>query len=149
MKKKITQIRDINKIEQYLIPAKAGVLTFNSKDEILVQFITPFLYLDKNIFISLENNDELLENIIFDSFAGFVIIKELKTAKTSENYNIIHASVSGLIKKIDEQKVLDEVNLLIKKKYGINTSDSEEDTAKPIIIMIDSEEIQAAEESGG
>lgn len=145
MQKQITVIRDIDKIEEYLKPAKAGVLAFNSKDEKLLQFVTPFLYRDKNIFITLEDDDELLDKIILDSYTSFVTVRENNTSPDKTNYNIVHVTLSGILRKVDEQKVADEIISSIQKKY----KDEPSDTNKNIVLILDTEEIQAAEERGG
>ncbi|MEO8398807.1 MAG: hypothetical protein ABI550_03220 [Ignavibacteriaceae bacterium] len=154
MEKRLSQIRDIELIEKELNSANVGIAALCIKDENIIQKATTYIYLDKNIYFFFNIDSELYEKIQFDTSASFTILKNEKAKKNSENfksiYHVISISILGLVKKVDEQKLLEELRKSYLKKYSRNSSMTKENSAllgKSIII--DTEEIQAFEEIGG
>lgn len=152
MKKKITQIRDLQQIENELQTNPAGVLAINVKDEELVQIATTFLYQDKNIYFFIDNNDDLFENLKYETDVSFIVVKNEKVKRTSGEdfspvYNILSISVAGLIKKVDDDKMLVSLRKNYLKKYSSKADEKAPKLNK--VIFIDTEEIQAFEEMGG
>ncbi len=151
MKKNKRQIRDIELIEKELHNTHVGVLALY-EDEKVLQIPTTFLYLDKNIYIFLED-EEIYDTLHFDSQASFALIKNDKPRKNSkqENRSTYHAlsiTITGNLRKVDEQK-LDEIKSGFLKKYSNNGDESEIIDLNDKAVIIDSEEIQAFEETGG
>lgn len=58
MKKQLTQLRDIEEIEEQINKARSGVLCIHLAIEKLMQFACNFIYLDKNIYTYLDTTDE-------------------------------------------------------------------------------------------
>jgi|SRR5690554_1618539 len=153
MKKVITQIRDIDQIEKELKVNPAGVLAVNVNDE-LVQLATTFLYQDKNIYFFFDNNDDFLENLKYDTEVSFVVIKNNNVKKTEELdfnpvYNILSISVAGLIKIVEDDKMLATLRQNYLRKYSSKADEKDKMPKLNKIIFIDTEEIQAFEETGG
>jgi len=155
MNKIISQIRDLDLIEKELNNSTGGVLAVNIDNEIAIQIATTFLYRDKNIYIFFNNKNELFDNIPFNASGSFTIIKNEKVKKIPKIdfhpvYYLFSISVTGTIKKVDEQKVVDELKKSYFKKYSKKQDHTKKDMAAlGKLIIIDSEEIQALEEVGG
>ncbi len=165
MNRVIKQIRDLEVIEKELVGNKGGVIALRVEDDKLVQIPTPFLYKDKNIFIFFNGEDELYENIQFNTNVTFTIIREEKVRKSKKaafnpSYSFFATTVSGVIKKIEDAKIIEELKLSYAAKYSTKParpesgqggeSGSELDfTAISTAVMIDTEEIKAIEETGG
>ena len=154
MHRNITQIRDLNLIESELKTNVAGVLALNHGSDKIAQIATPFLYQDKNIYIFFKNDDEFIENIHFNDYASFTVIKIEKVKKTKEmnfesTYNFFSISVRGTIKNIDDNKFIDDLRQNYLKKYKKTVGDDIDFSSLSKIIIIDSEEIQAFDETGG
>lgn len=154
MRKIVSQIRDIEVIEKELTACPSGVLAVILKNEKLAQLATPFIYLNKNIFIFFNDESELYSNLHFDSNVSFTIIKTGKAKKTKSmnyepTYDFISINVLGKIKSVDDQKIIEDIrqNYLLKyKKFREGDFDF---SALSKVIIIDSEEIHAIEETGG
>ena len=153
MKKIRTQIRDIQHIEKELNNNPVGILAFNLKDDELVQISTTFLYLDKNVYFFLDLKDDLFENLKFETDVKFILLKNEKPKKNKPDftpvYSILSVSVAGLIKKVDDEKLLDSVKKNYLKKYSSRGDEKERSLKTDKVIFIDTEEIQAFEEMGG
>lgn len=154
MHKVIKQIRDLEIIEEELTTNPAGVLALMINDESVTQIATTFLYLDKNIYIFFEGEDEIFDKIQFENGVTFTVLKygKLKKRKDIEfepTYDLFSISVSGTIKKIDEQKLLEELQQNYIKKYKKNIDDEIDLSSLARAVIVDSEEIQAFEETGG
>lgn len=154
MHKIVSQIRDLEIIEEELKSNQAGVLALIYDGDKITQLTTTFLYMDKNIYIFFHKDDELYDNLQFESNAIFSIlkqgkIKKIKNINFEPTYNILSITIKGIMKKIDDPKLLEEAksNYILKYK---RQSGSEVDYS-PIskVILIDTEEIQASEETGG
>jgi nitroimidazol reductase NimA-like FMN-containing flavoprotein (pyridoxamine 5'-phosphate oxidase superfamily) len=153
MKKIVTQIRDIHHIEKELQTNPAGVLALNVKDDEIVQIATTFLYQDKNVYFFLDDKDDLLENLKYETVVNFIIVKNEKTKKNSKQdftpvYNILSISVAGQLKKVDDEKLFDSLRKNYLKKYSSKVDEKEKPRLNNV-IFIDTEEIQAFEETGG
>lgn len=151
MKKQITQIRDINKIEKLIQEAATGVLCIHLDNDKLMQIACNFVYLDKNIYTFLENTDENFEHIKYGSAGSFSIFKNDKVnTKTKEfTYQLTFITVNGEIKDIDDNKLVDQVTELYRMKYSsvIKTEDYKlSENLKPVIL--DSKEIKSVIEEG-
>ncbi len=151
MHRKISYIRDLETIEKELNSSSGGILAFNIDGERPVQYTTTFLYIDKNIYFFLDKDDEVYEKIGFNGPVSFTIIKDerLKKNRTKEDsYYLFSATVIGSIKIVDEKKTIEDIKGKYISKYSLK-KETESKTANPKeLIMIDSEEIQAAEEEG-
>jgi nitroimidazol reductase NimA-like FMN-containing flavoprotein (pyridoxamine 5'-phosphate oxidase superfamily) len=152
MQKNVQQIRDIAVIEKELSTCPVGLLALYIEDEKIVQVATTFLYLDKNIYFFIEESSDLYEAIKFNTPVSFAIIKNDAPRKSSKAENIVYHSVfikvSGSIKIIDEQKTFDEVKQNYLTKYTKPGNNSGNNLTDSRVFMIDTEEIQAVEETG-
>lgn len=155
MNRIVKQIRDIKKIEKELKENLAGVMALHLGEDKYEQIAMPFLYKDKNIFLFFNRNDELYEDILFDSHVSFTIVKNVKVRKTKKDgfipsYHFCATKISGLIRKIDDPKSIEELKKSYAEKYSGQTNKNELDF-KIIekIAVIDTEEINATEEIGG
>jgi len=153
MRKIVTQVRDIEQIEKELVSNNSGVLALNIKSGKVVQFATTFLYQDKNIYFFLGEKDEF-DRINFESSVSFTLIKSDKTRKShnpdfTPTYNILSISVSGFLKKEDDEKLLPVLKKNYMKKYSSGTDEEEIPSRLVNVFFIDTEEIQAFEEVGG
>jgi len=154
MNRTIKQIRDIEVIEKELNKSGAGVLAVQCEDEDFLQMATTFLYRDKNLYIFFED-DEFFNSIIFNTNVSFTILKEEKLRKSKKasyhpTYKYFSISISGLIKKIEDSKIVEDLKRSYAKKYSNKKDGAELDfTVINKVTMIDSEEIKAIEETGG
>jgi len=154
MHKNITQIRDLEIIESELKSNMAGVLALCLPGDKLVQVATPFMYQDKNIYIFFNSENEVFTNIHFGEYASFTIIRNEKVKKKADKaflptYDFISISINGIIKNVEESKSIEELRQNYIAKYK-KTAEGEIDFSElSRIVIIDSEEIQAFEETGG
>lgn len=146
MQKKIVQIKEINVIEGELNSAPVGVLAFRNEDKI-IQRTRTFIYLDKNIYILFAQGEEEFRKIKHGWSTSFLVIRNLNSGEGTVNpYKILSITVTGKLKIIDEQKTFEEISKSFFKKYpGVKGKKNGFSGA----VMIDTEEIQAYEESGG
>ncbi|HEX9739942.1 MAG TPA: hypothetical protein VGA29_04130, partial [Ignavibacteriaceae bacterium] len=63
-------------------------------------------------------------------------------------YNILSISVAGQLKKVDDEKLFDSLRKNYLKKYSSKVDEKEKPRLNNV-IFIDTEEIQAFEETGG
>lgn len=149
MPKKISYIRDLEIIEKELNNSSGGILAYSVDGEKVLQYTTPFLYLDKNIYFFLDKEDEIYEMINFNSQASFTILRDRRFRRTKEeNYYMFSATVIGSIKIVDEKKTIDEIKSKYNSKYSLKKSIEPKSSQLKELVMIDSEEIQAVEEEG-
>jgi len=154
MHKIVNQIRDLELIEKELSSNPVGVLAIMIDSEKVAQIATTFIYQDKNVFIFLESDNELYDKIQFDTNVTFTILKygKLKRTKDMEfepTYNLFSISISGIIKKIDEVKLFEELQKKYITKYKKVAGGEVDLSILHRVVIIDSEEIQAFEETGG
>ncbi len=150
MHRKISYIRDLETIEKELHDSSGGILAFNIDGEKAMQYTTTFLYLDKNVYFFLDKDDEVYEKIKYNSPVSFTIIKDERLKKNrskEDSYYLFSATVIGSIKLVDEKKTFDDIKEKYLSKYSLK-KENESKTSPKELIMIDSEEIQAAEEEG-
>jgi nitroimidazol reductase NimA-like FMN-containing flavoprotein (pyridoxamine 5'-phosphate oxidase superfamily) len=149
MPRKISYIRDLEIIEKELNNSSGGILAFSVDGEKVLQYTTPFLYLDKNIYFFLDKEDEIYEKVNFNSQASFTILRDRRFRKTKEeNYYMFSATVIGSIKIVDEKKTIDDIKSKYHSKYSLKKSIEPKSSQLKELVMIDSEEIQAVEEEG-
>lgn len=155
MHKIITQIRDIELIEKELNTNPVGVLAVVSENERTIQKTVTFLYLDKNIYLLFKNDDEFYENLQFNALVSFTIVKNDKSRKLPKMdftpvYDVFSISIAGILKKVDEQKLINEVKENFLKKYSKKSESGKKAlSALGEVVIIDTEEIHAFEEIGG
>jgi hypothetical protein len=136
-------------IEAELARAFAGFLAIHFEGEIIKQYATAFLYLDKNIFIPADEDDDILDKTEKIKSAAFTIIRNNgKSGGQGEegrtSYRYISIKLDGLIKKTDDQRLAAEVNKAYNAKYHKGNP-----VEKPVkFYIIDTEEFQAFEETG-
>lgn len=155
MKRIIKQFRNIEKIEKELINNYAGVIAFQLTDEKFEQLSIPFLYKDKNIYLFFAHDDELYNDIHFDSYVSFTILRNITIRKTKNadftpSYHFCATKISGLIRKVEDHKTIEELKKSYAEKYSWKTDKNKLDF-KVIekIAIIDTEEINVIEEIGG
>lgn len=154
MKKILKNIRDLELIESELKKSEAGVLALHSGDDSIIQFACNFIYLDKNVYAFILLDEELVDKIKFGVQSSFTILKNEKVKKDGDldfipKYKLFYISVSGKIREAEEKKTIDEVMTLYRKKYsddGKNEKINSSTFGK--LVCLDSEEIQAFEETG-
>ncbi|MFO7447479.1 MAG: pyridoxamine 5'-phosphate oxidase family protein [Ignavibacteriaceae bacterium] len=152
MQKNIKQIRDLHIIEKELNACPAGILALYIDDDKIVQVATTFLYQDKNIYFFLDDTSELYQSIHFNATTSFAIVKNDKIKKNQKNehaYKSLSITIAGHIKRIDEQKIIDEIKQQYLNKYAGENENTNIEAVTGNIVMIDTQEIQAVEESGG
>jgi hypothetical protein len=142
--KKTFQVRDIDLIEKELKENLVGVLAVTLKNEKVVQSATPFLYMDKNIFILFGNESEIYSDINLEINGSFIILKNetLNGFEIPNKYRLMSISISGAVKKVEEQKLLDE----LKKNFAGKYSEDENLLTLNKALIIDTDEILALDE---
>jgi len=154
MRKIVNQVRDMELIEKELQSSLAGVLVLNLTSEKFVQIVTPYIYKDKNIFIFFNNDNELASGIHFDSIVSFTVMRYGKARKTKNidydpSYNVFSITIRGVVRKVDDSKVINDLQQNYIQKYKKTINDKIDMSFLSNIIIIDTEEIQAFEETGG
>jgi hypothetical protein len=147
MRKKIVPLRDIEIIESELKKNKLGIFSYLDLSEKVSQVVSTFIYADKNIYLFVDEKDEVIEKILFEKNVSFTIFRGESSRNKKEEisqFRYVQIKCSGIIKKVDENKIVDDVKNLYTEKYSISdTNDkfSDEDH----LFIIDTDEIQAAE----
>ncbi len=155
MKRIIAQIRDIKLIENELSDNFIGVIAHSLENGDIFQKVTPFVYKDKNVYLFYRDDSESFEKIQFDTNASFTVNRNEKVKKGSSKdfvsvYDVVTVCIKGIIKKVDEQKIIDEVRKTYLNKYSKDGTVGEEELAElNKLVIIDTEEIQSFEEQGG
>ena len=155
MKRIITQIKNIERIEKELNNNYAGVIALQLGEERFVQIPTPYLYKDKNVFLFFTHNDEIYDQIQFDSNVAFTIVRDIEINKKRKNdhtasYHFCATKISGIVRKVDDMKFVEELKKSYVDKYSAKTDKRNLDF-KVIdkVVVIDTEEINSIEEIGG
>lgn len=153
MRRNIQSVRNIELIEEELNSSIAGIVSFFSKEEKVIQLAVTFIYLDKNIYISLQNEEELSEKINFDIKADFSLLKnnsakQGKSSKTKAIYKFFSVNITGSLRKVDDQKLIEEFLRQYILKYSSEEKGDKDDKFVKNVYIIDTEEIQAFEETG-
>ncbi len=153
MRKNIQTVRNIDLIEEELNSSIAGIVSFYSKEEKVIQLAVTFIYLDKNIYISLQNEEELTEKINFDIKANFALLKNTSAKQSKSNkakniYKFFSVNIIGNLRKVDDQKLKEEFLRQYILKYNLEENDDKDMKLLKNVYIIDTEEIQAFEETG-
>jgi hypothetical protein len=150
MKLKVNQVREINLIEKELNKTKVGILAYHDDKDKVIQVVTPFVYVNKNIYLFYENNENYNRIVLNDS-VNFSIYKEEKI--TRENvldfepvYKFLQIWCGGIIKKVDESKLAEVVIKAYHQKYTSKPEKGKKEL--DILFVVDTDEIQAAEMFG-
>jgi len=154
MNKIIRQVRDLDLIEKELNSNHAGVFAFISNEQIC-QFAATYVYLNKNVYVFINETEELHFNIRLNAEGSFTIIKHKHLSRVKKEefmpiYSLFSISITGILKNLTEQKIIDDVTNSYLLKYGKKTEELKNKISSPVkIILIDTQEIQAFEETGG
>lgn len=149
MNKIVTSIRDINEIETELNEALAGVISIQLDGDNLLQIPTNFIYLDKNIYVYLDKEEEVFNNIRFGYPASFSIVNSKKAEGENITYRLKSITINGDIRLVDEQKVIDQLKELYRQKYSSDDQNKNYKIPKNYtLVIIDSSEIKAVIEEG-
>jgi len=154
MQKRTIQIRDLKAIEHGLDNNFAGVLSFYGGEESVAHIPLTFIYLDKNIYLFFNADDEVYASMPYDNTAIFTTVKSEKGKKISNSdfdavYRFFSVTIKGIIKKVDEVKIIEDIRKRYLKKYSTEIEDTNDHEYLKKLVMIDTEEIQAIEEIGG
>ncbi len=155
MQKQITQIRDLEIIEKELNSNDAGILAVLTDEDQVIQHPTNYLYMDKNIYVFFNDEEELFNSIKFDHLASFAVIRPGENRKSSKSknppiYHFVSITISGMLRKVDDTKLIDDLKKNYIKKYSGKLALEEiEFSGTERIVIIDTEEIQAVEVIGG
>jgi hypothetical protein len=154
MRKFVLQVRDLDLIEDELKSNPAGVFALGLEDEKVAQVATTFLYLDKNIYIFFNEEDEFYDSIQFDAGVTFTILRYGNTNKSKNvdfdpTYNLFSISIKGIVKKVEELKLIEDLRKNYINKYQKSNEGKIDYSILSKVILIDTEEIQAVEETGG
>jgi hypothetical protein len=154
MHKIITQIRDLDLIEEELNSNHSGVFAFVSKEKIC-QAAAAYIYRNKNVYIFINESEEIHFNIELNSEASFTILKHEQKKLLPEggfipSYSLLSITISGTVKNLTEQKLIDDVTGNYLLKYGKKSEQEKNEILPGVkILLIDTQEIQAFEEIGG
>jgi nitroimidazol reductase NimA-like FMN-containing flavoprotein (pyridoxamine 5'-phosphate oxidase superfamily) len=155
MQRKRIQIRDMQIIDKEMSTNPVGVLAFSGNNESIVQLPTTFVYLDKNVYIFFDENNEALEKIQYDADVHFTITRYEKIKKTKKGdfipaYKLTSVIITGRLKRLDDSMNINRIQNIYIEKYSPKTmSEVTSLNALQKIFVIDSEELQAYEEIGG
>lgn len=142
----VLPIKEIGIIENELKNNYLGVLSYSVDEDKINQVPVTYLYLDKNIYILLKEDDEWIGEIKYGAPVFFTIIKN-ETPKVASKLSLLYKSsvitISGSIKIVDDTKIIDEIRNAYKTKYNY-----EKITDLTKISMIDTQEFKAFEYSG-
>ncbi|MCS7053822.1 MAG: hypothetical protein NZM09_08810 [Ignavibacterium sp.] len=149
MKKNFLVVRDIVEIEKELENSLAGVLTLRLKGGMNYQIATNFVYLDKNIFVTLNKDDEKFPNIKFNHYGQFIVYSSSKEDDKDFSYQIKYVSIVGEFRALDDPKQIELVKEKFFQKY-VNSSDDidYQIPSNLVLCILDSKEIQFVIENG-
>lgn len=154
MKKVISHIRDLKLIEKELTRELSGVLAIQLDDEKMYQSATNFIYLDKNIYVFLEIDEDFYEQIRFEHFGCFTIHKSESKFKgqnlfAESTYKLFSININGMVREVEDKKLIDQLVEIYHNKYSSSIAPKEYKKGKTIkTIMIDTEEMLAFTEEG-
>lgn len=146
MERKISQIRDIKIIEKELFENPIGILAVTVNEKVIQTAVT-FIYQDKNIYVFFKEGNEIYENAGTENNGSFMILKNL-TGENSSKYHVISISISGAVKKVDDNKTLNDLRKIYLEKYSKNADDLFPQTELAVSLFIDTEEFLAFDEKG-
>lgn len=149
MRKNFIVNRDINEIENELNNSLAGVLTLRLKGGGNYQIATNFIYLDKNIFIALNKEDEKFESIKFNHYGQFLVYNTHFENDSDYSYQIKYISIVGEFRELDDPKQIEQVKEKFRQKFSKDTNESDYIIPSNLLLCIlDSKEIQFIIEYG-
>ena len=150
MQIKVKKIRQLDIIEKELDSINSGVVALPLEED-FAQIATNFVYHDKNIYLFIQDK-ELYEDLKFGSSAKFTAIKDFSFDKKSKGeniYRLFYISVNGILKKVEEKKLRDNIKQGFVQKYSGQLIESEgKSKSFSKLVIIDSEELIATEETG-
>lgn len=148
----IKQVRDLDLIEKELNSGQAGIFACIANEKVC-QAAATYIYRNKNVYVFLNESEDIYLNIKLDTEARFTIshFHYKRTSQKTENpdvYCLLSVSVSGTANNLTDQKLIEDVTGDYLLKYG--RAGSSENAILPAvkIIFIDSKEIQAFEQTG-
>jgi len=152
MQIKVKTIRKLDVIEKELNSISSGVMALPLEDD-FEQTATNFVYHNKNIYVFIQDK-ELYKNLKPESVAKFTAIKNTAHGKKSKNdkeniYNLFYISVSGIVKKVREKKLINNIQQSFIQKYSGKLIESDNRSKSFLrLIYIDTDELTATEETG-
>ena len=152
MQIKVKTIRNLEVIEKELNSITAGVFLLSKNDDYF-QFASSFVYYNTNIYFFIQDTDTT-KNIELNSKARFIAIKEKGLAgKSADKDNIIYTvtsiSVNGVLKRVEENKIKNNIKQSFIQKYSGKFIESGlKSKSFKKLFYIDSEELLAIEETG-
>lgn len=154
MKKIISNLRDLKLIEKELAKESAGVLAIQLDEDKIFQSATNFVYLDKNVYVFLQVDDDFYQQIKFDHYGSFTIHRFENKFKdrnlfAESTYKLFSVTISGTVREVEDKKLIDQLIEFYHKKYSSGSDLKkyrQEKNLKP--VMIDTEEMQAVTEEG-
>ncbi len=154
MFKNVQQLRNLETIENELKNNTSGILSFYTQEEKIVQLAVTFIYLDKNVYIFPTSEDELFDKIHIEVKSSFTVLRNIKLKKRVEldnlpTYDFLSISIKGFLKQVEEQKLMDDLVKNYSMKYVKEFNENADLPGFNKIFFIDTEEIQAVEETGG
>lgn len=149
MKKNFIINRDIIEIEKELENSIAGVLTLRLTKGRNYQIATNFVYLDKNIFVALNKDDENFANIKFNHHGQFIVYNSDNKKTDAFNYEVKFISIIGEFREIDDPKQIEIVKEKFFQKFSADSELSDyQIPANLCLCILDSKEIQFIIEQG-
>lgn len=154
MKKVISNIRDLKLIEKELTKEISGVLAIQLDDEKIYQTATNYIYLDKNIYVFLMVDEDFYQQIRFEHLGSFTIHRSDNKFKgqnlfADATYKLFSININGILREVEDKKLIDQLIELYHKKYSQNTDLKEYKKEKKLkAIIIDTEEMLAFTEEG-
>lgn len=154
MKKVISNIRDLKLIEKELLKEHSGVISIQLDDEKIYQVASNYVYLDKNIYVFLQVDEDLYQQLKFGYPGSFTIHKFENKFKEHDlfaesTYRLTSVSINGVVREVEDKKLFDQLIENYGNKYSPNILLKEymrEKNLKP--VMIDTEEMYAFHEEG-
>jgi len=143
MKRKITHIRDLAQIEKELFNTKVGVLALTVERDKVIQLATTFVYLHKNIYVFFDEGNEIYRDVNLENNGNFIV---LQNRSTSGKEYLTSTSISGSVKKVDDNRTMTEVREEYIKKYSKTDDLFQGDISVLKALFIDSEEFLAIEQ---
>lgn len=141
--------RDINEIEKELNNSFAGVLTLRLRSGRNYQIATNFIYLDKNIFIALNKEDEKFESIKFNHYGQFLVYNAHFENDSDYCYQIKYISIIGEFRELDDPKLIEQVKEKFQQKFSKDAKETEYIIPSNLkLCILDSKEIQFIIEFG-
>ncbi len=143
MKRKITHIRDLAQIEKELFNTKVGVLAVTLKGDKVIQLATTFVYLHKNIYVFFDEENEIYRDVNLENNGSFIVLQN--RSGSSKEY-LTSTSISGSVKKVDDNRTMTEVRDEYVKKYSKTDDLFQGDISVLKALFIDSEEFLSIEQ---